>query len=83
MLRRARINMIRWLSSLVLACAPGLASAVMPTGSFDFTLGGNQSIWFGEIHNDENFCKAMWGPLEGIEHCDVEMAVDAQGISTG
>lgn len=76
------MRVIRLASALWLVCAPAFALAAGPIGNFDFTLGGKQSIWLGEIGGDD-FCESFWEGLEGLEHCDVELAIDGKGRITG
>jgi hypothetical protein len=68
-----------------LAAAPVLAAllfafpalAAAPVGSFEYTLGGRQSIWLGD--EDEDFCENFGEAFDEIVHCDFEAFVDGKG----
>jgi hypothetical protein len=64
-----------------LLAAPGLASALIPTGSFEIQFGGNQSIWMGEegVDAGEEFCNEFEAEFDVLESCDFEIFVDGKG----
>jgi hypothetical protein len=78
---RARLS--AWAASLALSFAPALASAEIPTGSFEFQLGGVNSLWMGgdtDTHADaDGFCASFGAAFDGVERCDYELVVDGRG----
>lgn len=82
----ARMRRLRLAGALWLAFAPGLALAAIPTGSFDFTLGGNQSIWVEEGDESEAeaaFCAEFAATLGDVEFCEFAIHVDGKGKIAG
>jgi hypothetical protein len=64
-----------------LLAAPSLASAAIPTGSFELQFGGLQSIWMGEAGVDagEEFCTELGASFDVLELCDFQAFVDGTG----
>jgi hypothetical protein len=82
-LANARACLAACAAACLSAIAPGVASADIPTGSFEFQLGGANSLWMGgdvDTHEDaDGFCASFGGGFEAVELCDYELAVDGRG----
>ncbi len=64
-----------------LLAASGIASAVIPTGSFEIEFGGRQSIWMGEegVDSGEEFCTDFGTAFDTLEFCDFQAFLDGKG----
>ena len=82
----ARTSVIRFAGALWLWCAPGVAAAGLPLGSFDFTLGGNQSIWWeagADGAGEATFCERFAASFGDVEHCQFDLVVIGKGRISG
>src|SRR5262245_40591333 len=72
-------------SVLAVLAAPGLAAAMIPTGSFELHFGDRQSIWIGEegVDPGEEFCAGLATEFDPLELCDFQMFVDGRGKISG
>ncbi len=79
----ARTRLAACAAALWLATAPGLASAGIPTGSFEFQLAGANSLWMGgdvDTHEDaDGFCASFGAGFDAVEFCDYELSIDGRG----
>jgi len=81
---RQRAGIVPWATSVLLLLAPGLASAVIPTGIFELDLGGNHSIWLDAADDEDEFCEGFAEGFGGtLQACSLSMSIDAKGKITG
>ena len=67
-------------AATALLTAPDLASAAIPTGTFELHFGGRQSIWIGEADTEgEEFCTEFGAGFDALEFCDFHAFVDGKG----
>ena len=81
---RQRAGIASWAASVLLLITPGLASAVIPTGTFEIDLGGNQSVWLDAADDEDEFCEGFAEGFGGtLQSCSLSMSIDAKGKITG
>ena len=74
-----------WATALGVLIAPVLALADIPIGSFEFELGGVNSLWMGggeDTHEDaDGFCASFGQNFDVVEACSFRLTVDGRGSS--
>ncbi len=78
-----RARLAAWATALGVLIAPGLALADIPIGSFEFELGGVNSLWMGggeDTHEDaDGFCASFGQNFDLVEACSFRLTVDGRG----
>ena len=78
-----RARLASWATALCVLIAPDLASADIPIGSFEFELGGVNSLWMGgdeDTHEDaDGFCASFGRSFDVVEACSFRLTVDGRG----
>jgi hypothetical protein len=79
-----RRGLVVWASAGLLLAAGGPAAAVIPVGSFEIVLDGNQSIWLDAGDQQQAFCEGFEAGFGGtLESCSLEIRVDPKGKLAG
>jgi hypothetical protein len=82
-----RARLASWATALCVLIAPDFASAEIPIGSFEFELGGVNSLWMGgdedTLENADGFCVSFGRSFDFVEACNYRLTVDGRGKIDG